>query len=268
MDLPYFDLLLEGRERGDESADVFARYVHWGLWPHLWRASTTAEAYTEAMERMNERVVAGAQLADGMTVADVGCGFGGTLEHLSHRFPAARLVGLNIDHRQLVNAIDSRAEFVCGNACSLPFATGSCDAVLAVECIFHFPSRFDFLQEVARVLKPGGRLSLSDFVPIRPWLQDSWIGRLLLRSVRKGYGALTGWENGTYAAMARVVGLTIEEDENVTGRTLPTYISLMRLAMRRALGKGDLTMVWPTLLLFAMSATGILRYRIMSFRKA
>ena len=35
------------------------------------------------------------------------------------------------------------------------------DRVLAVECIFHFPSRLQFLKEACRVLRPGGLLALS-----------------------------------------------------------------------------------------------------------
>ena len=267
MDLPYFDLLLEGRERGDESAEVFVRFVHWGLWPRPWTARTDIEGYVGAMERLNDAVVAGARISDGMTIADVGCGFGGTLERLSHRLPTARLVGLNIDHRQLTNAIESRSGLVCGDACRLPIATASCEAMLAVECIFHFPSRLAFLEEAARVLKPGGRLSLSDFVPVAPWLQHSWVGRALVREIGKGYGELTGWDNGNYDAIARAAGLVIEENRNITTRTLPTYLSLVRLVLKRSLGKDFSSFIWPTIVLLLLSITGILRYRIVSFRK-
>jgi SAM-dependent methyltransferase len=266
VDLPYFDLLLDGRSRGDATADVFADFVHWGLWPRPWRARTDSAGYIAAMERMNDAVVAGARITDGMTIADVGCGFGGTLARISRRFPTARLVGLNIDERQLANAIESRAGFVAADACRLPLATESCDAVLAVECIFHFPSRLAFLEEAARVLKPGGRLTLSDFVPVAAWLQRSWLGRKVVARIGKGYGDLTGWERANYRELARTAGLVVEEDRNVTARTLPTYLSLTRLALRRSLGRDLSSFVSPTVLLLLLSMTGIVRYRIVSFR--
>jgi SAM-dependent methyltransferase len=50
---------------------------------------------------------------------------------------------------------------VMADACMLPFATGSCDVILNVEAS-HIYFSDAFLSEVARVLKPGGLLAMSD----------------------------------------------------------------------------------------------------------
>lgn len=111
------------------------------------------------------------RITDGLRILDVGCGFGGTIDHLNQRFSGAELVGLHIDGRQLRRALElvkarpgNTVDFVEGDACNLPFASGHFDVVLAVECAFHFRSRKQFVREVSRVNKLGGSLALTDFI--------------------------------------------------------------------------------------------------------
>lgn len=164
IELPYFDILLEGRRRGEPAARAFERFVHWGYWDEPARATLDLGEFDAAMERLNAEVLAGAALADGQAVLDAGCGFGGTLAGLARDLPRAALTGLNIDARQLEHARRAApaARFVEGDACAMPFPDASFDRVLAVECVFHFPSRLRFLKEAARVLRPGGRAALSE----------------------------------------------------------------------------------------------------------
>jgi SAM-dependent methyltransferase len=266
--LPYFDLLLEGRRGGDPAALLFSRFVHWGYWADPAKAAGTPEDFAVAMDRLNDEIVAGARVEDGMTVLDAGCGFGGTLAGLSTRYPKARLVGVNYDRRQLDNAVPSRARFLQADACSLPLASNSLDAALAVECIFHFPSRLGFLKEAARVLKPGARLSLSDFVPAREGTRGGFIGKMLEDKIGEGYGgAGAGWEHGGYAKMATAAGLVVEQDRDVTAETLPTYPFLIEMIKKSGFGGPHGKMLWPTRLLYWLSASRLLRYRIVSFRK-
>ncbi len=219
------------------------------------------------MERLDDIVTTGAGLADGMTVLDVGCGLGGTLSRVSEQLPETRLVGVNVDHRQLANAVKSRADFVCADGCALPVRSASFDAVLAVECIFHFPSRQDFLAEAARVLKPGGRLSLSDFVPEPIDGQENPVGQWCAQQIGKEYGSTGAWPDGDYEAMARRAGLVVEKNEDLTVRTLPTYVYLVREAVRNAAAGRDHFRISSTLLLGALSALRASRYRAVVFLK-
>jgi SAM-dependent methyltransferase len=183
-----------------------------------------------------------------------------------------RLVGVNFDPRQLAVARkqvsvrpENRIEFLEADACALPFPRASFDRALAVECIFHFPSRLAFLKQVARVLEPDGLVALSDFVPWRH-RGGGWLGRHVKRRIGRGYGSLgDDWRNGDYAAMARIAGLVIEQDRDLTAHTLPTYSFLMQLMRRDPVTAA--TLAGPTRLLWWISALRLVRYRLLVLRK-
>jgi SAM-dependent methyltransferase len=59
-----------------------------------------------------------------------------------------------------VSALDSKPE-VIGQGTALPFETGSFDSVLSTQVLEHVPDPGRMIAEIARVLKPGGRLLLS-----------------------------------------------------------------------------------------------------------
>lgn len=106
---------------------------------------------------------------DPQRVLDVACGLGGTLARLS-TLTSAVLVGVDRDEGQLTQArsaewaLSGRASFQRADACELPFEDASFDLVLSVEAAFHFRSRATFYAEVARVLRPGGRLVMTDIL--------------------------------------------------------------------------------------------------------
>ena len=159
---PYFDALFARLEAGDPAATAaFGRHVHWGYWANPGAADGTGEDYARAAEALCQAVCDAAPVADGMRVLDVGCGFGGTIASLNERFQNLDMVGVNIDPRQLARAADTvhtangnRVQWVEADACDLPL-TGPFDVVLAVECVFHFPSRAKFLSEMDRIVPWG-----------------------------------------------------------------------------------------------------------------
>lgn len=276
--LPYFDFLLALLEQRNAAVEKsFGTHVHWGYWPDCRRAVGDDADYAQAAERLTRELCDMAEVKSGCTVLDVGCGFGGTVQSLNHRFPELALIGLNIDHRQLVraNKLVARAEgntvtFCQGNASKLPFADGSVDRVLAVECVFHFPSREAFFHEAFRVLKPGGVLALSDFVPaalFRPVARIATEAKALARFQYFGNCNLQ-FTIGSYRKLAAATGFVPLSERDVTGHTLPTYDYLQRLLGGTAAIEGITDKVVGLLgLLKGVAALGLLRYYLLAYRK-
>jgi len=144
-------------------------FLHLGHWDDPRRADLDLRA---AQQRYNDRLLLRARLTDGLRVLDVGCGLGGTLAGLAERYPAMKLMGIDIEGRQidcagrrLAARGHDRVELAVADACALPCGDHCFDRVLAFEAAFHFDSRRRFLMEARRVLKPGGLLVLSDILP-------------------------------------------------------------------------------------------------------
>ncbi len=270
INLPYFDMLLDSFEKGN--ADVtkaFGNHVHWGYWENPNKADGSIDDFALAAENLSQRVCDAGGAKDGLKILDCGCGFGGTISSLNNRFSPVQLFGLNIDARQLERAREkvkpqrgNTIEFVQGDACQLPFADNSFDLVLAVECIFHFPSRDRFFQEANRVLKPGGKLSICDFVPRSIALPFSpLLGVFMQSSVENFYGNVNSTcPLSQYRKIAKETGFTSIVEEDITANTIPTYQVLDKVMTEeesKGVNKGA---EW-------LARLNIMRYLILAFQK-
>lgn len=125
---------------------------------------------TRLLEEIRYRVLAGAQLRPGQTVLDLGAGTGmlatealrhvaldGTVIALDRSQPALAEISVG-DHS------GSRLYRVSGDAHQIPLACRTVDAVLTRSVLIYLDDLPAVLGEVARVLRPGGRLSV--FEPI------------------------------------------------------------------------------------------------------
>jgi len=94
-------------------------------------------------------------------VLDVGCGKGRFARVLLERNPGAVICGLDISEAMLACA-PAGVDVVSGSMTELPFAASAFDAVYATESLEHAVEIERAVDEMCRVLKPGGKLVIID----------------------------------------------------------------------------------------------------------
>jgi SAM-dependent methyltransferase len=138
-------------------------------------------------------------------VLEVGCGMGEGLNFLSRVTGARRMVGLDLSRKAVDRANSSLSRldalsYMHGDAENLPFEDGEFDVIINVESSHNYPNLGRFIDEVARVLKPGGYFSQVDCFPARrltefhrikaantglDWLQERDISENVRAAIRR-----------------------------------------------------------------------------------
>jgi SAM-dependent methyltransferase len=139
--------------------EVFGDEYPEGLDPYSYVSRTELAQIAETVEVGNDGVL-----------VDVGCGRGGAgLWVAAHT--GARLTGVDIAesalgsarHRAAALGLADRADYVLGSFESLPLPDASADAVMSVDALLFTPDKAAAARELARVLRPGGRLALTSW---------------------------------------------------------------------------------------------------------
>jgi SAM-dependent methyltransferase len=133
-------------------------------------------------------------LRSGMAILDLGVGGGRTTSYLSSI--AGRYVGVDYA-AQMIAACRKKfpgLEFEVANAADLSnFVSASFDAVVmafnGMDYVIPDESRFRALQEIRRVLKPGGILIFSSHNPRSIWMRPSWNPRRVQAMARTMAGS-------------------------------------------------------------------------------
>ena len=154
----------------DDSRTAAVREEYARLAPHYDRrwAGYVAASVRETLSRLAAR--------PGERVLDVGCGTGALLGALEGAVPGVLGAGAAVP-------------LVAADAARLPFRAGSFDAVVSSSSFHYWPDPDAALGEIARVVRPGGRVVVTD------WCDDYLACRVcdvLLRAVnpahRRAYG--------------------------------------------------------------------------------
>jgi len=136
-----------------------------------------------ADRRWRRLLVASAAVKPGERVLDVATGTGDVALEFARRTRAARIAGLDpssgmldVGREKLARANGAPIDLVEGDALALPFADASFDVVTIAFGLRNLPDYARGIGEMTRVLRPGGRLVVLEFLP------PSGATRLVFRS--------------------------------------------------------------------------------------
>ncbi|MEU5424827.1 methyltransferase domain-containing protein [Streptomyces olivoreticuli] len=200
-------------------AALYGPNVHVGYWESL--EDTTGLA--DAADRLTDMLIKRLGVGPGDRVLDIGCGVGGPAVRLAAA-TGAEVVGINVSRKQVEKAtelagsagVSDKVTFQHGDAMALPFEDASFDAVWLVESVMQMPDRATALAEAARVLRPGGRLTLTDNFEREPITEER---RPVIEKILKTYLTQSAASLEAYPALLREAGLRCTEILDVSEQT-------------------------------------------------
>ncbi|HYA01475.1 MAG TPA: methyltransferase domain-containing protein [Candidatus Binatia bacterium] len=162
-------------------------------------------------------------------IVDVGCGTGRLLEALLSDVPEAELVGVDpapgmIEVARDRFASEPRVRLEVATAERLPLRDGSAEAVITTLSFHHWEQQGASLREVARVLRPGGRLLVADILGI------GLVGRLIRPH---GWGHGSGYRSADeLSSLLRDAGFSSWRVRRLFGPLVPIFLVDARRATR------------------------------------
>jgi len=155
----------------------WGEHIHLGYYSDAelqrgWRKKDFKEAKYDFIEEMLKWSGAIGSEAEGAkepkNILDVGCGIGGTSRYLAAKFPNAKVTGITISEEQVRRATELARERGLGNvefklmdALNLTFEDDQFDLVWGCESGEHMPDKRRYVEEMTRVLAPGGNLAIA-----------------------------------------------------------------------------------------------------------
>ncbi len=219
----------------------------WGDNINLGLFETPDDRLADATARANRRLALGAGLQRGQEVVEVACGFGGAARYIA-RHHGVRVVATNLSRTQLaIGAERTAAEgladlvrFEYADYHALPFDDGRFDVWWCMLALLHAVDKRRVLGEAWRVLKPGGRLVLTEL------LSGEGLDPLRRAEISAAAHAPDLWTMTEYDGALDTIGFRVLEREDwsrsatMAWLRLPKELEALRGEIAGDVGRGPL----------------------------
>lgn len=203
--------------------------MHYGYWDQ------TIKNFPHSLLKMNQVLAEKLQPVSKERILDAGCGVGGSSIFMAKNF-ACHVTGISLSEKQVrsarknaeKNKVQDLCNFIVADYLNTGFENNTFDGIWALESVCHATNKNLFLNEAYRILKPGGRLILSDGFK-KPDL-NSEENQLL-------QNWLSGWSITDLETIDRMKFFAAEQGfknisiKNISENILPTALRMYRFGL-------------------------------------
>jgi tocopherol O-methyltransferase len=181
-----------------------------------------------AAQQLTDTLCELAQIERGQSVLDVGCGMGGSSIHLARQLGCA-VTGVTLSQVQRTWAsttarwrgVAGSTRFLRQDAETLRIPEGTFDRVWSIECTEHLFDKPEFFRNVARWLKPGGRVAICAWLA-GDGLEDAGRAQLVY-DVCEGFVCPSLGSFEDYRGWMEEAGLQVETTRDWTDQVAQTW---------------------------------------------
>lgn len=206
--------------------------MHYGIWHEGTRT------LKEALFNHKRTMLAALQpLSHGDHLLDAGCGVGATSFYIAQH-SACDVTGITLSPVQA--AVASRLvrrsgpqdmKFVTGDYCNSGFADQSFSHILASESFCHATDKPRVLKEMARLLKPGGKLVIADFFLNQPVAENNSDSHALYQAFTHGFMVPNIAAHKDVCEWIKAAGFITLQDNDISALVAPTARYIRRLGL-------------------------------------
>jgi ubiquinone/menaquinone biosynthesis C-methylase UbiE len=134
-----------------------------------------SDSFIRAQQNLTDYCVSLLPSFENKVVLEIGCGNGVQALYINSKYNPLRITGIDLSksnieiaHSEKARTKTENVHFLVDDAQNMSqIKSDSVDVLLNIESAFHYPDKTSFIEEVNRVLKPGGKFLIADILTTR-----------------------------------------------------------------------------------------------------